>query len=451
MCRWRLIEPREAARVLVVSQVDGAHRRHRAAEHAAGHRHQSIAARHGPLPALQRGRGRAQHQRHLLDFAAGQGHVAGVVARRGLLLESRLVLLIQDHQAQVRHRGEDRTASADDHLHLAVGNPLPLPMPFGVAEVAVQHGHPLEPRAEPLQGLRREADFRDQHDRLPAETDHLLDGLDVDFRLAAAGNPVDQDGLLPPAVQGLEDRLEGRLLVVVEHPPLRLRGGRFLGPPLMEPFGPGDDQPLLPQGSNRGLRDFGHPGQLRGGHRLRRRQQSIEHLALLRRQGRLFQPLGQIGRGGQDSDHAGTRAAADTCRHHGFQDLPPGAEVVLGDPAGEPEHRRVEQAAGIDQARQLLQRPASHRLGFHGHEVARQRPVSAPQRRADPGACFKHLGQPVGDQVVEGSLRPFREDDRRHQATFLVVLFPGLGLAVEEDSLLVGHGVRARVRGSTRQ
>ncbi len=122
-----------AARVLVVSQVDGAHRRHRAAEHAAGHRHQSIAARHGPLPALQRGRGRAQHQRHLLDFAAGQGHVAGVVARRGLLLESRLVLLIQDHQAQVRHRGEDRTASAHDHLHLAVGNPLPLPMPFGVA------------------------------------------------------------------------------------------------------------------------------------------------------------------------------------------------------------------------------------------------------------------------------------------------------------------------------
>jgi hypothetical protein len=42
-------------------------------------------------------------------------------------------------------------------------------MPLGVAQVAVQHGHAVEARAESLAGLRREADLGHQHDRLPAE------------------------------------------------------------------------------------------------------------------------------------------------------------------------------------------------------------------------------------------------------------------------------------------
>ena len=90
----------------------------------------------------------------------GQGHVAGVVPRGGFLLERGLVLFVEHDQPQVRRGGEDRAAGADDHLHLAVGDLLPMPMPLGVAQMAVQHGHPVEPRAEPLDRLRREADFR---------------------------------------------------------------------------------------------------------------------------------------------------------------------------------------------------------------------------------------------------------------------------------------------------
>ena len=89
-------------------------------------------------------------------------------------------------------------------------------MALGVAQVAVQHGHVVEPRAEPVDRLRREADLRHQHDRLAAEVDHLLDRLDVDLGLAAAGHAVDQQRLVVPTVERLEDRVESLLLIGVE-------------------------------------------------------------------------------------------------------------------------------------------------------------------------------------------------------------------------------------------
>ena len=49
-----------------------------------------------------------------------------------------------------------------------------------------------ETAAKPLDRLRREADLRHQHDRLAAEMDHLLDRLDVDLGLAAAGHAVNE-------------------------------------------------------------------------------------------------------------------------------------------------------------------------------------------------------------------------------------------------------------------
>ena len=57
-------------------------------------------------------------------------------------------------------------------------------MTFGIAQVTVQHGHGAEPLAKSLDRLRRQADFRHQHDRLATVPDHFLNRLNVDFRLA---------------------------------------------------------------------------------------------------------------------------------------------------------------------------------------------------------------------------------------------------------------------------
>ena len=62
-------------------QIDRAHRRQRPIQHAARHLDQRILARLRPVPAFQRRRGRAEHQRHRFGLRPGQGHVAGVIPR----------------------------------------------------------------------------------------------------------------------------------------------------------------------------------------------------------------------------------------------------------------------------------------------------------------------------------------------------------------------------------
>ena len=88
-------------------------------------------------------------------------------------LNDTFVLFVEHDQTQMRHRSKHRAAGADDHLHFAAGDSFPMPMPLRVAQMTVQHGHAIEPGAKPFLGLRREADFRHQHDRLPAVADRL--------------------------------------------------------------------------------------------------------------------------------------------------------------------------------------------------------------------------------------------------------------------------------------
>ena len=52
-----------------------------------------------------------------------------------------------------------------------------------------------EARLEALDGLRREADFRDEDERGLVLLQHPGDGLEIDFGLAAAGDAVEQHGL----------------------------------------------------------------------------------------------------------------------------------------------------------------------------------------------------------------------------------------------------------------
>ena len=110
--------------------------------------HQRILASLCPLPALQRRRGRAEHQRNRFGRRPGHGDVAGVVSRHALLLERSLVLLVQDDQPQMRRGGENRAAGAHHHRYRALGNLPPMPVPLGVAKMAVQHGHRPESAGE---------------------------------------------------------------------------------------------------------------------------------------------------------------------------------------------------------------------------------------------------------------------------------------------------------------
>src|SRR5262249_11478727 len=157
--------------------------------------------------------GGTENQRHIFQLGAAASHLASVIARSRVLLERRLVLFVDDDQTQMRSRCEHGTAGAHDHLHPPLCNLLPMPMPFGVRQMAVQHGDRRKAAAEAANGLRRETDLWDKNDCLPPVAHHLPDGPDVYFCLAASRDAMQQKRFVLRFAKRSEDMVEHLLLI----------------------------------------------------------------------------------------------------------------------------------------------------------------------------------------------------------------------------------------------
>ena len=72
----------------------------RALVHALRHLDQRVAATLGVVPALERRRGRTQHHGRFGELGSHHGDIARVVARILFLLVGRIVLLVDDDEAQ---------------------------------------------------------------------------------------------------------------------------------------------------------------------------------------------------------------------------------------------------------------------------------------------------------------------------------------------------------------
>ena len=81
----------------------------------------------GVVAALEAGRGRDQEGGGAGVPAADEGEVAGVVARRELLLVGGVLLLVHHDQAEVGDRREEGRAGAEHHARLAARAPVPTP------------------------------------------------------------------------------------------------------------------------------------------------------------------------------------------------------------------------------------------------------------------------------------------------------------------------------------
>ena len=134
-------------------------------------------------------------------LAAHHGHVAGVVARRLLLLVGMLVLLVHDDQAQRLDRREDGRAGADDDAGAALADLVPFVVALAGGQMAVQHGHQgLERCREQKRALKRSTvcgvrEISGTSTMAPlALRQRVGDGLQVDLGLAAAGDAVEQEG-----------------------------------------------------------------------------------------------------------------------------------------------------------------------------------------------------------------------------------------------------------------
>ena len=108
------------------------------------------------------------------------------------------MLLVQHDQPQLGDGGEDGGAGADHDARLAGLYPPPLIMPLAQRQRRMQHGHLVraKTRFEQVQHLRRQPDLRQQDQRITPQRQCLRDGVQIDLRLARAGDAVQQQG--PP-------------------------------------------------------------------------------------------------------------------------------------------------------------------------------------------------------------------------------------------------------------
>ena len=182
-----------AARRSRLLHVDGVQVRQFAPAIAIGQQQAAIAALFGVDARLDGGRGGGEYRGAVFEPRAHHRHVARIVGDAVLLLVGAFVFLIDDDEPQLLEGQEQRRARARDDLHLAARHAGPdaralarrhARMPFGRAHA--------EALGEAVEKLARERDFRHQDQRLPAVLDGCRDGLEIDLRLARAGDAFQQ-------------------------------------------------------------------------------------------------------------------------------------------------------------------------------------------------------------------------------------------------------------------
>jgi hypothetical protein len=127
-------------------------------------------------------------------------------------------------------------------------------------------------------------------------------------------------------------------------------------------------------------------------------------------------PFGDAGCRLVERDEPRARQTFDSGRDDRLKDLSPGAEVPLGDPAGEFEHLRGEEWLSIDEFGDRLELPGRAKALAEPDAVADRQVISAAE--GDPDALTGlHLGPEwIGNEVVEDRIERTVEDDVRHHA-----------------------------------
>ena len=147
-------------------------------------------------PTLHGGSRAAQHNGTPFPLGPQHSDIPGMITRRFLLLVRAFVLLIDDNNPQAVKRREDGAPRADNDARRTRMNLVPFVVTFARREMAVKHRNLLlkvgESCLKTFHRLRREGDLRHQDERGPAETERMLYGLQINFRLSAPGDAEEQ-------------------------------------------------------------------------------------------------------------------------------------------------------------------------------------------------------------------------------------------------------------------
>ena len=158
-----------------------------------GDRKKAIFALFRLKPALHRRGGAAQNQPGLVAHAPVFGDFPGMVAGGGIGFIGPFLLLVDDNQTDILQRGEHRAAGAQRHPSLAAFHSFVFVVPLPCRQPAVEYGHLVwKIPAEAAEQLRRQRDFRRQHNGAAARFQRRLRQADIDLGFAAARHPLEQ-------------------------------------------------------------------------------------------------------------------------------------------------------------------------------------------------------------------------------------------------------------------
>ena len=150
--------------------------------------------------AFDAGRCAAEHDRTALQLRPQDRHVTRLITGRFLLFIRRLVFLVDHDQPELGQRCEDGAAGADNDARMPVVDLVPFVVAFAGGEMTMEHRDPIlyrrETALEALDRLRRQRNFRHQHQSRLAAVQGEGDRLEIDLGFAAAGHPMQEDRLL---------------------------------------------------------------------------------------------------------------------------------------------------------------------------------------------------------------------------------------------------------------
>ena len=166
---------------------------------------------------FERRRSRAQHHHRPSHLRPHHRHIARVISRRLFLLVRRILLLIHDHQRQIRNRSEHRRARAHYHARLSALDAMPLLRPLLIRQRRVQNSNFFtEHMMQISRHCRRKPDLRNQQDRRPSRLENRTHRRQINRSLARSSHPMQQHARKLPGAHALLNLLQRILLRGIE-------------------------------------------------------------------------------------------------------------------------------------------------------------------------------------------------------------------------------------------
>jgi hypothetical protein len=413
----------------VLAQVDDGRARGQRLARAPRQRQPRVPAGFHVLQRLERGCGGTEHDRHAGALRAQHRQVARRITEAALvLLERSVVLFVDDDEPEIGDRREHRRARAEHDARFS-GNALaPGREPLGIGERGVQHRHRrIEALAETRDQLRREPDFRHQHQRALTASQRVVRRMEVHLGLAAAGDAIQQEGR--KASGRAIDGRDGCRLLGDER--------RARGP---DQVGVGGDG--LIRGFRRGRAAARHQGTHRGApvceflRELFRceavgRDQRFQHLALARRARQRISRQCRRAVGGREpalGERARSRTLAREFWQRGREHLAQGMVVVLGGEFDQLQYARVDDGFGVEHFEHRLELLA-RQLGPRGVRMDHADQPLTAEGHAHARARLRRMCRRARRQVIEQAAQGSVERDAQDR---------GLG---QEVALRVFHSV----------